>query len=90
MVPSLTASERIRCLYNAYCENACGLYMTGSIDNLMTARGLSYNDDDIAELLFYLDEYEYSMEPADPAFFHDVRILINNIFNTVKEYYNGR
>lgn len=90
MVPSLTALERIKCLYNAYCENACGLYMAASIDNLMVARGLSYNDDGIAEVLSYLDAYEYGLEPADPAFFHDVRILVNNMYNTARKYYNER
>ena len=76
MICSMTAIDHMVTLYNAFCENANEDYILTRLHSILLSRGLRYDAEGFAELNYYVDCFEYSTYPADPAFCYEIKKLI--------------
>lgn len=83
---SKTALEHIESIYSAYCNNHNEDYLITRIFSMMFHRGLAYSDEGVKEMRFYIEEFEYSTVPSDPAFAHEMNRMIDWIESRMKEF----
>jgi hypothetical protein len=76
MTHSKTALDHMAALYELFCNNASEDYILTRLHSILLERGLRYDNDGINEMVYYVDCFEYSLEPVDPAFCYEIRQLI--------------
>lgn len=79
MIHSKTAVDHMVNLYEEFCKGANEDYVLTRLHSILISRGLRYDSDGINEMLYYVDCFEYSTYPADPAFCYEVKQLIKFI-----------
>ena len=76
-IRSKTAIEHINTMYSAYCNNQGEDYLITLIYNMLFHRGLLYAEGGLDEMRFYIEEFEYSTIPSDPAFAYEVNRIVD-------------
>lgn len=75
--PSATPTDHLSAMYDAWCNGMPQHNLYGCMYHMATSRGMQpYCHEDINELNYYVECFEYGLEPSDPAFCHECRIVL--------------
>jgi hypothetical protein len=81
--PSAIPADHMNAMYEAWCNGMNKNDLYGCIYHMMSARLLSFCVEDINEIAHYIDCFEYSLEPSDPAFCEECRTVLRWMMATI-------
>lgn len=84
MISSPTPHDHISSMYNAWCQGMHKNDLYGCFYHMMVSRGMTYCVEDVKEMEGYVDAFEYGLDPADPAFCHECRTVLEWFMNAVE------
>ena len=73
---SATPTDHLNAMYEAWCNGMSQNDLYGCFYHMMCKRQMSFYVEDIQELGYYVECFEYGLDPVDPAFCYECRTVL--------------
>ena len=81
--PSMTAIDHLEGMYACWCSGMPEYELFSCIYRMMKLRGMAHDECAIQEMKYYIDQFECSQSPADPAFCYECHKVIKWITDSI-------